>query len=143
LAVFGESYCREALFVEGVVISAAQVAVEAKNKQGFELGLIRSADVGNIARQFAGVRITLPAQAANLPQLSVVRRNRHGLVKHTDHAEILLGCPVSPDDVIVQHCFDLPTLLLSRLGEILAAIEPLLFYRNRQKDDGCREFELA
>src|ERR1019366_7049289 len=44
---------------------------------------------------------------------------------------------VAAHNVIVQDGFDFPSLLLGHLGEVLTAVQTLLFSRHRQKND-CR-----
>ncbi len=49
------------------------------------------------------------------------------------------SCPriaVAAHDVVIQNGFELPGLLFGHLGKVLAAVQPLLFTRNSQEDDG-------
>ncbi len=59
------------------------------------------------------------------------------------HVRILFRALVAADDVVVEHGLDVPVLRARDVREAAAAVEVLFFAGDGQKDDGCREFQLA
>src|SRR5271155_2260979 len=126
-AEFGKAYGGEALLIESRVIASAQETVKAKNQERLHTGIVRTPDVGNVARQFARSRIAFAPKRPNSPDLSLARRRRQSFGKHPHNARVLPRAKVTSDNVVVQHGFDLPSLLLRHLGEMLAPVQSLLF----------------
>jgi len=71
--------------------------------------------------------------------LFLVGRHRHALREHADHTRFLLGALVPAHDIVIEHRFDIPSLLLRDLREVLAAVQALLFSRHCEEDDGGPE----
>ena len=143
-AEFGEPHGGEALLIESVVVASAQEAVQPEDQKRLDPGMVRASDVGDVAGKFARSRVTLSAEHSNSLDFSLARRRRQPFGKHAHHARILFRTEVASYNVVVQNSFELPCLLLGHLGEVLAAVQALLFSRDRQKNDSgwelCREF---
>ena len=75
LAKFGESHRGEALFVERIMIAAAQKPIKTEDEQRFNPSIVRSTHIRNVTGQFARRRIALSAQAPNPLDLSLAHRN--------------------------------------------------------------------
>ena len=56
---------------------------------------------------------------------------------------ILLRALVAAHDVIIEHGFHIPALLLRHLREVPAAVQPLLLSRDGKKDNRARKFQFA
>jgi len=138
-AEFGEAHGSEALLIERVVVAAAQEAVEAEDEKRLYSGIVRAPDVGDKAGKLARCRVALSAEHANTPDFSLACHRWQAFGKHAYHARILLRTAVASHDVIVQNRFELPRLLLGHLGEVLAAVQTLLFSSDRQENDRCWE----
>ena len=67
----------------------------------------------------------------------------HAFGENAHHARVLLGIAIAAHDVIVQHGFDIPTLLFRHLREMRAAIQSLLFAGHGQKNNGRGKLQLA
>src|SRR5947209_56463 len=142
-AEFGEAHRGEALLIERIVVAPTQKAVQAEDEQWLYSGIVRTPHVGDVAGEFARSRVALSAEHANSLDFSLARRRWQTFGKHAHHTRILLRTAVASHNVIVQNRFEFPRLLLGHLGEVFAAVQTLLFTRNRQKNHCRRELELA
>src|SRR5467141_3952888 len=142
-AEFGEPHRSEALLIERIVVAAAQKAVQTEDEQWLHSGIVRTPHVGDVAGEFARSRVALSAEHANSLDFSLARRRWQTFGKHAHHTRILLRTAVASHNVIVQNRFEFPRLLLGHLGEVLTAIQTLLFSSDRQENNCRRELELA
>src|SRR5229473_3616503 len=142
-AEFGEAHGGEALLIESVVVAAAQKAVQPEDQKRLHSGIVRAPDVGDVAGKLARRRVAFPAEGSNSTDFSLARRGWQTFGKHADHARTLLRTPVASHNVIVQDGFDFPPLLLGHLGEVLAAVQTLLFSGDGQKNNRRRELKFA
>src|SRR5205807_6637584 len=138
--VLGKADGGESLLVEGVMVATPQVTVETENQQRLDPGIVGAADLGDVAREFAGTRIALAAQVTDLAQLLLIGRDRDPFGENAHHACVLLGALVATHNVVVEHGLDIPALLLRHGGEMPAAVQSLLFAGDRQKNDGGWKF---
>src|SRR6266446_5482899 len=142
-AEFGEPHRSEALLIERIVVAAAQESVQTEDEQWLYSGIVRTPHVGDVAGEFARSRVALSSKRANSLDFSLACCRRQAFRKNAHHARILSWTEVASHNVIVQNRFEFPRLLLGHLGEVLAAVQTLLFTRNRQKNNCRRELELA
>jgi hypothetical protein len=99
--VFGEAYRRVSLLVERGVIAAAQVTVEPEDEQRLYPGVVRRANLSDVASQFPGRRVAFAAEGADLLELLVIGGDGHALGKHAHHGRILSEVLVTAHNVIV------------------------------------------
>src|ERR1700691_4856829 len=107
--ILGEAYRGVSLLVEGVMIAAAQVAVETKNEQRLYSKVIGGTNLCDVARQFPRRRVAFAAERANLLELFVIGGDGHTLGKHAYHAWILPDTFVTTHNVVVQNGHNVPS----------------------------------
>src|ERR1700691_1053139 len=125
------------------MVPAAQIPVQPENQLRLHARIVSPPHFGDIARQLPRSGIILPAQPANPANLLLRGRGRQALGKHSHHRMILLLAFVSADNVIVEHGLQVPALFFRHLREMLASVQPLLFARDREKNNRRRKFQLA
>src|SRR4051794_37771783 len=150
-AILGEAYSGKASFVERDVIAAAQKAVVTENHLRRKpsrsvLWQICAGHHTRVARKLPRSTIVVVTER-DQPFGFLFRRGRGDTFgEDADNASILLlvaGGAVAAHDVVVQHALDLPAFLARHLGEVLAAVESLLFAGHGEIDDGGRKLQLA
>src|SRR3984957_4805692 len=133
--ILGEAYRGVSLLVEGIMIAAAQVAVETKNEQRLYSKVIGGTNLCDVARQFPRRRIAFAAERTNLLELFVIGGDGHALGKHAHHPRSLPDTCGPAHNVVVQHGKDVPSPLLRHLRKVAAAVQSLLFAGDGEKDD--------
>src|SRR5579872_1914946 len=71
LAILREAHRGQSLLIEGIMIAAAQVAIQAEDEQSLDAGLIRAVHIRDVARQLPRSRIVLAAQRANAADILI------------------------------------------------------------------------
>ncbi len=121
------------------MVAAAQESVQTEDEQWLYSGIVRTPHVGDVAGEFARSRVALSSKHANSLDFSLACCCRQAFRKNAHHARILSWTEVASHNVIVQNRFEFPGLLLGHLGEVLAAVQTLLFAGDRQENDSCWE----
>src|SRR5260370_16713351 len=100
----------------------------------------------DIARQLARSRVVFPAGGTETPQVRFGSGGGKPLGEDAHNVVLLQRVArraIATDDVVVQHTLQLPAFIFRHLGEVAAAVQPLLFTGDRQKDDGRGKLVLA
>ena len=134
---------RKSLLIERRMVAAPQIPVKPEHERRLHPSVIGGANLSDISGQLPGSRIALATKPANPPQVLLRSRYRQPFGKHTNDGMILLRAFVPAHDIVVKHSLQIPSLLLRHLGKMAAAVEPLLFARDRKKDDRRRKLHLA
>src|SRR5581483_9238402 len=107
----------ESLLVERIMITAAQIAIQAEDQHRLDARVISAPNIRDIARQFARTRVTLASEPANSADIRLRSRDWHAFREHAHDRRILLRALVSANDIVIQDRFELPALILGHLGE--------------------------
>ncbi len=103
------------------------------------------ANVHDSPGKLAGRRVVLRPGSLYLVQLVERSRSGNALREHPHRALIRAGHPgggIPANDVVVQNRLQLPALRLRQLGQVTAAVQPLLLPGHRDKDDGAGKLQL-
>src|SRR6266700_5048100 len=118
------------------MIAAPQVAIQPEHQPRLHAGIVDSSTLYDVPRHLPRREIAFPAQTADASDVLLSRRRRNSFGEDSHHRMILFGALVAADDVVIEHRFQFPTLIFRHLCEMMAAVQPLLFPRDRQKNDG-------